>query len=126
MTEVRLGIIPATISPYVLARMGESNARRVFFSGRLFGAGEAVTLNLLARVVPPAELDEALEEEIMSYLKVAPGAVGAAKRLTRRFGATIDKAVIEETVTALADTWESAEAQEGIKAFLEKQKPSWA
>ena len=74
-TETRLGLIPATIGPYVCARMGEDKARRVFMSGRRFGADEGVTLNLLARAVPEAELDAAIEAEVVPYLECAPGAV---------------------------------------------------
>lgn len=125
LTETRLGLIPATISPYVLARMGEDKARRVFMSARLFDAPEAVQLNLLARVVPPADLDHAIEAEIVPYLDVAPKAVAAAKKLTRRLGPKIDKALIESTVEDLIAVWEGDEATEGIAAFFEKRKPRW-
>ena len=78
LTEVRLGLIPATIGPYVVARMGAARARRVFFSGRLFGAAEAVDLGLLAHAVPAADLDAAVEAEVEPYLAAAPGAVAEA------------------------------------------------
>lgn len=81
--------------------------------------------DLLARAVPADGLDAAIEAEAAPYLLTAPGAVARAKRLARRLGPTIDVAVIEETVEALADSWESAEAQEGIAAFVEKRKPKW-
>jgi methylglutaconyl-CoA hydratase len=81
LTEVRLGLIPATIGPYVIARMGAARARAVFFSGRVFGAEEAVALGLLARVVQAEELDAAVEAEVAPYLAAAPGAVAAGKRL---------------------------------------------
>lgn len=81
MTETRLGRIPATISPYVTARLGEGPARRVFFSGASFDCGEAVTLGLVSRAVPSAALDEAVAAEVEPYLAAAPGAVAAAKRL---------------------------------------------
>jgi methylglutaconyl-CoA hydratase len=125
LTETRLGLIPATISPYVLARMGEAMARRVFMSGRLFDAAEAVTLGLLARVVPAEALDSAVEAEVAPYLSCAPGAVAEAKALTRRFGLPIDAAVIEDTAAALIRRWESAEAAEGIGAFFDRRKPDW-
>ena len=86
LTETRLGLIPATIGPYVVARMGEAMARRVFFSARLFGAEEAVRLGLLARAVPEGELDAAVEAEVAPYLACAPGAVAEAKRLVRALG----------------------------------------
>jgi methylglutaconyl-CoA hydratase len=124
-TETRLGLIPATISPYVLARMGEAMARRVFMSARLFGADEAVTLGLLSRAVPAADLDAAVEAEIAPYLTCAPEAVAASKALTRALGVRIDDAVVEDSVGRLADTWETASAREGIDAFFARRKPVW-
>jgi len=125
LTETRLGLIPATIGPYVIARMGEARARRVFMSGRLFDAAEAVELGLLARVVPAADLMAAAEAEIAPYLSCAPGAVAAAKRLTRTLGPRIDAEVIDHTIRALVDCWEGEEAKEGIGAFFAKRKPGW-
>lgn len=125
LTETRLGLIPATIGPYVLARMGEAMARRVFMSARLFGAEEAVTLGLLARAVAPEDLDTAIEAEVAPYLACAPGAVAAAKALTRRLGPAIGPAEIDDTIAALVACWEGTEAVEGITAFFEKRKPHW-
>lgn len=125
LTETRLGLIPATISPYVLARMGEGRARRVFMSARLFGAEEAKDLGLAAKVVSADALDAAIEAEIKPYLSVSPDAVAAAKALARSLGPVIDAAVIEETVGRLADCWEHPAAMEGIGAFFDKRKPSW-
>ena len=124
-TEARLGLIPATISPYVLARMGEGMARRVFMSARLFGAEEARDLGLLAKVVTADELDQAVEAEIKPYLGCAPGAVADSKRLARMLGPKIEPEVIEKTIEALADSWDKSEAHEGIGAFFDKRKPSW-
>ncbi|WP_347313012.1 crotonase/enoyl-CoA hydratase family protein [Defluviimonas sp. SAOS-178_SWC] len=125
LTETKLGLIPATIGPYVLARMGEAMARRVFMSARIFGAEEAVTLGLLARAVSPDDLDAAVEAEVAPYLSCAPGAVAAAKALARRLGPPIDEAVIAETIQALVRCWEGPEAGEGIAAFFEKRAPAW-
>lgn len=125
LTETKLGLIPATIGPYVVARMGEARARRVFMSARLFGAAEAVELGLLARVVPAADLASAVEAEVVPYLSVAPGAVAAAKKLTRDLGPRLDNEVIDMTVRALVDRWEGDEAAEGISAFFDKRKPRW-
>lgn len=125
LTEVRLGLIPATISPYVLARMGEGKARRVFFSGRLFDAAEARELDLLAKVVPAEGLDAAVEFEIRPYLSAAPAAVAAAKALARSLGPRIDATTIDDSVRRLADTWEQPEASEGVGAFFEKRKADW-
>ena len=124
-TETRLGIIPATIGPYVLARMGEGRARRGFMSARLFDAAEAVDLGLLARAVPADALDAAIEAEVVPYLSCAPGAVAAAKQLARDLGPRIDAQVVDHTIAALADRWETEEAAEGIGAFFDKRKAAW-
>ena len=125
LTEVRLGLIPATIGPYVIARMGEARARRVFFSGRVFDAAEGMALGVLARVVPADALDEAVEAEVAPYLSAAPGAVAAAKSLTRQLGPVIDTQTIEATIAALKNQWETEEAATGISAFFAKQKAPW-
>ncbi|MEO9773179.1 crotonase/enoyl-CoA hydratase family protein [Roseibium sp.] len=125
LTETRLGLIPATISPYVLARMGEGKARRVFMSARIFSAGEARDLDLAAKVVSEDALNEAIEKEIKPYLGAAPAAVAAAKALARSLGPAITDTVIDDSIRRLADTWETAEAREGIAAFFDKRKPDW-
>ncbi len=125
-TETRLGLIPATIGPHVAARMGAARARRVFMNSRRFGAAEAVDLGLLASVVAEADLDAAVEAEVVPYLSCAPGAVARSKALLRSLGPVIDEAVLERTIAALSDAWETDEAQEGISAFFEKRAPSWA
>lgn len=125
LTETRLGLIPATIGPYVIARMGEAQARRVFMSARLFDASEAAALGLLSRVVPANELAQSVEAEVAPYLSCAPGAVASAKALVRQLGPRIDDSVIDQTIRALVDRWETDEAQEGITAFFEKRKPDW-
>ncbi|WP_417806949.1 crotonase/enoyl-CoA hydratase family protein [Thioclava sp.] len=125
LTETKLGLTPATISPYVVARMGEAKARRVFMSSRLFDAQEARELGLLARVVAPDDLAVAVEAEVTPYLACAPGAVAEAKALLRSLGPRIDTDVIEGTIAALVTRWESAESAEGISAFFEKRDPSW-
>lgn len=125
LTEVKLGLIPATIGPYVLARMGEDKARRVFFSARLFRAAEGERLNLVSRVVAPDALDAAVEEEIAPFLLAAPGAVAAAKAQCRAYGPVIDQARIDDSIARLVAVWEGAEAPEGIAAFFDKRKPGW-
>ncbi|WP_109310438.1 crotonase/enoyl-CoA hydratase family protein [Ruegeria sp. AU67] len=125
LTETKLGLIPATIGPYVIARMGEARARRVFMSARVFEAAEAVELGLLARIVPAADLNDAVESEVLPYLGCAPGAVASAKQLVRQLGPRIDDAVIDHTIRELVDRWETEEAKEGIGAFFEKRKPAW-
>lgn len=125
LTETRLGLIPATIGPYVLARMGEAMARRVFMSARLFDADEAVTLGLLAKAVPVDDLDEAVEAEVAPYLACAPGAVAEAKALAQNLGGTVTRDAVDMSVAALARCWESGESSEGIGAFFDKRKASW-
>jgi methylglutaconyl-CoA hydratase len=125
LTEVKLGLIPATISPYVLARMGEDKARRVFMSARLFGAEEARDLNLMARVVAPGDLDAAVEAEVLPYLSAAPGAVAESKRLARMLGPAITPEIVDQTIDRLVATWEGDEARAGIAAFFEKRKAPW-
>ena len=125
LTEVRLGLIPATIGPYVLARMGEDKARRVYFSARIFGAAEAVALNLAARTVEGGDLDAAVEAEVSPFLQGAPGAIAAAKAQCRALGPVIDEAVIEDSIDRLVAAWEGDEAPEGIAAFFDKRKPRW-
>jgi len=125
LTETRLGLIPATIGPYVLSRLGYAGARAVFFSARIFEAAEAVRLGLVARVVPEADLEDAIEAEIAPCLGAAPGAVANAKALLRRMARPVDPETVEHTVTALANQWETAEAAEGIAAFFEKRPPAW-
>lgn len=119
-TETRLGIIPATISPFVIARMGEAAARRVFFSARSFTADEAVTLGLVAVTAQPDALDEAVAREIAPYAATDPGSVGRAKALTRALGTPIAAQTLDRVAEALADAWESPEARRRIGAFLAK------
>ena len=125
LTETRLGLIPATIGPYVIARMGEGGARRVFMSGRVFDAAEAVRLGLVAQSVPADALDAAVDSEIAPYLACAPGAVGAAKALARQLGQGISQAQIDLSIRALRDQWETEDAREGIAAFFEKRPATW-
>ena len=124
-TETRLGLIPATIGPYVIARIGEGRARRVFMSARIFDAAEARDLGIVSRTVNAADLDTAVEAEVAPYLSAAPGAVGAAKALARALGPRIDADVTEETIHRLADIWEGEEATEGVSAFLDKRPAKW-
>ena len=126
LTETRLGLIPATISPYVLARIGEGAARRMVMSARIFDAATARELGLVSDVVPQADLDAAVQAEILPYLSAAPKAVAAAKALVRGLGPRIDDAVIDDCIRQLADIWEGSEAAHGIAAFLSKQSPPWA
>ncbi|MEM9785692.1 MAG: crotonase/enoyl-CoA hydratase family protein [Pseudomonadota bacterium] len=125
LTETRLGLIPATIGPYVLARMGEAQARRVFMSSRVFGADEAVDLGIIAKAVPLTDLDTAIEAEVTPYLACAPRAVAAAKAFARSLGPVIDAETVTRSIDALITQWNSEEAKEGIAAFFEKRAAPW-
>ena len=125
LSETRLGLIPATIGPYVVARLGEGRARRLFFAPRAWSADEARDLGLVTVVTHDGDLASAVEAEVAPYLSAAPHAVASAKALARALGPPIDDAIISATIDRLADTWEGAEAQEGVAAFLEKRKPWW-
>ena len=126
LTEVRLGIIPATIGPYVVARMGTAAARRFFFSGRVFGAAEACAAGLLARSVSAEDLDTAVEDEIRPCLSAAPGAVAEAKALCRRLSGAPAPEVVAASIDALIARWRSDEAVQGIGAFFDRRTPPWA
>ena len=125
LTETKLGLIPATIGPYVLARMGAARARQVFMSSRVFDAAEAERLGIVARCVPADELDGAVEAEVAPYLACAPGAVAAAKAFARSLGPVIDDAVVARSIDSLIAQWDSPDAVEGISAFFERRKPVW-
>lgn len=125
LTETRLGLIPATISPYVVARIGAAAARRHFLSARLFDAAEAHRIGLLASVTAPDDLDAAVEAEVAPFLACAPGAVAASKALVARLAPPVDEALIAATIDLLIARWEDPEAAEGIAAFLERRKPDW-
>jgi len=125
LTETRLGLIPATIGPYVIARMGEGRARQVFMSARIFDAQEAVAFGIVSKAVPAAAMHAAVEAEIRPYLDAAPQAVAAAKKLVRDLGGSVTPEAIDLSIDALAARWESEEAQEGIAAFFAKRKALW-
>jgi methylglutaconyl-CoA hydratase len=125
LTETRLGLIPATISPYVFARIGVAAARRHMLGARLFDAQEALRISLLSSLAEPDQLDAALEAEVLPFLSCAPGAVAAAKALIRQLTSPIDNALIDMTIDRLVDRWESPEAVEGIAAFFERRGAAW-
>ena len=125
LTEVLLGLLPATISPFVLRSIGPSNARRVMLNAHRFSAEEAVNLGLISKAVSADKLDEAIEKEINELLRCAPEAVSAAKRLIAEVRDKEPDDVRSATIEKLANAWESESIKEGIDAFFSKRKPAW-
>src|SRR5260221_6624432 len=125
-TEVKLGIIPAVISPFALAKIGRSAARELFLTGARFSAARAREIGLVHAVVPAADLDAMVRRYIEELLAAGPEAVAAAKALIPQvWGRTIEGATAL-TAAAIATRRVSPEGQEGLRAFLEKRKASWS
>jgi methylglutaconyl-CoA hydratase len=127
LTEVKLGLLPAVVSPYVLAAIGERYCRRYLLSAERFSAAEAYRIGLLHEIVPGEEqLDEAIGEIIDSLLKNSPNAQAECKALLRAVtGQPIDESINEETAQRISRVHASPEGKEGLFAFLEKRKPNW-
>lgn len=118
LTETKLGLIPATIGPYVLARLGIGTTRRMFMSGQIMRGPEVVELGLAEKSVASDELSSAVEDVVSQYLKVSAGAVAMAKNLLHDLSTDIDQSKVDLSVSYLADCWETDHAQDGIKAFF--------
>jgi methylglutaconyl-CoA hydratase len=126
LSEVRLGLIPSVISPYVIAAIGSRAARRYFLSGERFDAACALQLGLIHEVVESETLEASLGQCIDALLISGPGAQTAAKLLIQQVqGRAIDESLIEETARRIAEVRACDEAREGLSAFLEKRKPDW-
>jgi len=127
-SEVRLGLIPATISPYVVQAIGPRAARGLFATGRVFDAANAERIGLVSEVVADAAaLDAAHDRIAQEIMACAPGAVADAKRLVSDvYGREIDHGLMEETARRIAAARVGDEGQEGVRAFLERRKPAWA
>lgn len=126
LSEVKIGLIPATISPYVIRAMGARAAQRYFLTAERFTAAEAHRVGLVHEVVPADALDAKVAEVLKNILAAAPGAVAESKRLLRDVtGQPIDDELAAETVRRIAALRASEEGQEGLRAFLEKRKPAW-
>jgi methylglutaconyl-CoA hydratase len=125
-TEVKLGIIPAVISPFALAKIGRSAARELFLTGARFSAQRARDIGLAHAVVPLAEMDEAIDRFVREFLTAGPRAIGAAKALIARVWAEPFEDAQRITAKAIAERRVSPEGQDGLNAFLGKKKPSWS
>ena len=124
-TEVKLGLIPAVISPFVLAKIGRSAARELFLTGRRFGAQHALDIGLVHTVVGEQDLDAAVDAVLREVLSAGPEAVAAAKQLIATVATLTLEDAAEFTSEALAERRTSTEGQEGLRAFLQKRKPGW-
>lgn len=124
--EVKLGIVPAVISPYVLAKIGRSAARELFLTGRRIPAARAREIGLVHSVVPAAALDEEVDGYLRDITEAGPEAVAAAKGLIRDVWDRPIEQVSLTTAQAIAARRVSSEGQEGLRAFLEKRKPFWS
>ena len=126
LTESKLGLLPAVISPYVIAAIGTRNARRYFATAEIFDAAEALRIGLLHQVVPIDQLDAAMQRQVALLLKAGPIASASAKRLVRDVAAHADGAKHDADNAALiARLRVSPEGQEGLAAFLDKRPPAW-
>lgn len=125
-TEVRLGLIPAVISPFVLAKIGRSAARELFLTGARFSAERAREIQLVHVVVPDADLDSTIARYVADVLASGPEAITAAKALIREVSSATEASAAAATARALAIRRASREGREGLAAFLEKRKPRWS
>jgi len=126
ISEVRLGLIPAVISPYVIAAIGERHFQRYALTGERFAASEAMRIGLVHGVVAPDELDESVRNVLGELAQASPRAKAEVKALILSItGRSIDSDVVEETATRIARVRASDEGQEGVQAFLEKRRPEW-
>ena len=126
LSEAKLGLTAATISPYVVAAMGERYARRYFLSAERFTAAEAFRIGLVHDLAPMDELDASVNALLGHLLSASPAAIAASKELIRAVArAPIDQEMIDYTAARIAAARASADGKEGIRSFLEKRKPAW-
>jgi len=126
LSEVKLGLMPATISPYVIRAMGARAAHRYFLTAERFSAAEAHRIGLVHEVVGADALDAKVDELLKALTSASPNAVRACKRLVQDVaGREITADLIEHTVAGIADIRASDEGREGVQSFLNKRKPSW-
>ncbi len=124
-TEVKLGIVPAVISPFVLAKIGRSAARELFLTGGRFSAERAKAIGLVHAVADAGEIDRLVAKYVNDLATSAPGAVAAAKQLIAEVATRTPASATEYTIDAIAERRVSAEGQDGMRAFLAKRPPTW-
>jgi methylglutaconyl-CoA hydratase len=126
LSETKLGLIPATIGPYVIRAMGANAARRYFLTAEKFDAGEAFRLGLVHDLAPPEELDLRINALLGTLMQTSANAVSESKRLVRELtDRPIDDAIVADTAERIASIRTSDDGREGVRAFLEKRKPRW-
>ncbi|MCS5594636.1 MAG: enoyl-CoA hydratase/isomerase family protein [Porticoccaceae bacterium] len=126
LSEVKIGLVPSTISPYVIAAIGERQAKRYFMTAERFDANIALQIGLVHEAVDEQLLVDKVEQLVGAILSNGPEAVAAAKQLAFAVsGKTIDSTLIEHTCEVIAGIRVSGQGQEGLNAFLEKRKPNW-
>jgi len=126
LSEAKLGLIPATISPYVIKAMGENAARRYFLTAERFSAAEAHRIGFVHEVAIPEQLDERVNAIVKALVSNSPNAVREAKTLVRDIvGQPVTDALLADTAARIANIRASDEGKEGVASFLEKRKPSW-
>ena len=125
-TEAKLGILPAVISPFAVAKIGQSAARELFLTAARFPAARAREIGLVHRIAPEADLDLAVDACVAELLTSAPGAIAEAKSLIGRVAHRLPAETADETAETIARRRVSDEGQQGMRGFLEKRKPEWA
>ena len=126
MSEVKLGLVPGTVSPYVIAAMGERQARRYMLTGERFDAAEALRIGLVHMVVAADALEAVVEDMVATLLANGPQAMSEAKELIATVARRpLDDRLVDDTAARFARIRTSDEGREGVKAFLEKRNPAW-
>ncbi|MEO8483739.1 MAG: enoyl-CoA hydratase-related protein [Acidobacteriota bacterium] len=125
LTETRLGLVPAMISPYLVRKMGMSAARAWCLNGVRFGAVQAASFGLVHEVVPASQLDEAIDRAVGAFSTTSPAAVAATKRVLSQIAGKRPEDVRQLTAEAIATARDSSDGQEGLRAFFDKRPPAW-
>ncbi len=125
LTEAKLGLIPATISPYVVKKIGEKNAIHLFTSAKIFRPEDGVKFGLIDFIYEENKINSKISEFIDNFKNSAPNSILESKKLVRDLSYPIDQNILDLTINKLADIWDTKEAKEGINAFFNKKKTNW-